>query len=293
MKGTSWTFTTNVKFNEKTTISLSIPNEQVKLWWPNGHGDQPLYELVVSSNNQLMDSRLIGFRTVELVQNNYTDGIKGLSFFFRINSRPIFVKGSNWIPSDAFQERVTDEKLERLLMSAKLAGMNMLRVWGGGVYERDSFYEIADRLGIMLWHDFMFACSLYVDLHLSFLITQTNICMKILFRYPVNDEFLLNVRTEILYQVQRLQSHPSIAIWAGNNENEGLVESVTRSLPPAEQEAAKNDYRKLYIGTIMTAVIEIDPHGSRPFVGSSPSNGIESAQENYTAKSPNDSLFGR
>ncbi len=151
-----------MKFSEKITISLSIPNDQAQLWWPNGHGDQPLYELAVSSNNQLMDSRVIGFRTVELVQNNYTAGIKGLSFYFRINSRPIFVKGSNWIPPDAFQERVTDEKLERLLMSAKLAGMNMLRIWGGGIYERDSFYEMADRLGIMLWHDFMFAGNLYV-----------------------------------------------------------------------------------------------------------------------------------
>ena len=167
LKGTSWSNTTDVQFSEKLTISLSIPNDQVKLWWPNGHGDQPLYELSVSSNNQLMDSRLIGFRTVELIQHNYTNGINGLSFYFQINSRPIFVKGSNWIPSDAFQERVSDEKLERLLMSAKLAGMNMLRIWGGGIYERDSFYEMADRLGIMLWHDFMFACSLYVYLHIS------------------------------------------------------------------------------------------------------------------------------
>jgi beta-mannosidase len=82
--------------------------------------------------------------------------------YFQINSRPIFVKGSNWFLSDPFQERVTDEKHERLLMSAKLAGMNMLRIWGCGIYERDSFYEMVDRLGIMLWHDFMFASNLYV-----------------------------------------------------------------------------------------------------------------------------------
>ncbi len=162
LQNTSWSFNTNIKFNQKTTITLSIPNEHVLLWWPNGHGDQPLYELVVSSNNQQIDSRLIGFRTVELVQDTYGTGINGSSFYFRINSRPIFVKGSNWIPSDAFQERVSNEKLERLLTSARLVGMNMLRIWGGGIYERDYFYEIADRLGIMLWHDFMFACSLYV-----------------------------------------------------------------------------------------------------------------------------------
>lgn len=121
-----------------------------------------MHQLVLRSNNQQIGSRLIGFRTVELVQESYGPKINGTSFYFRINSQPIFVKGSNWIPPDAFQERVTDERLERLLMSAKIAGINMLRVWGGGIYERDSFYEMADRLGIMLWHDFMFACSLYV-----------------------------------------------------------------------------------------------------------------------------------
>lgn len=161
LKNTSWTFSTNVTFVQKITVTLSIPNEYVLLWWPNGHGDQPLYELVVSRNDQTIGSRLIGFRTVQLVQDSYESGINGASFYFRINSRPVFVKGSNWIPSDAFQERVTNEKLERLLISARLAGMNMLRIWGGGIYERDYFYEIADRLGIMLWHDFMFAGSLY------------------------------------------------------------------------------------------------------------------------------------
>jgi beta-mannosidase len=141
-------------------ISLSISDDHVLLWWPNGFGDQPLYNLTVSNQGKVIDSRLVGFRTVELVENGYGPKINGTSFYFAINSRPIFIKGSNWIPSDAFQERVSDEKLERLLGSAKLAHMNMLRVWGGGIYERDSFYEIADRLGIMLWHDFMFACSL-------------------------------------------------------------------------------------------------------------------------------------
>ncbi len=95
-----------------------------------------------------------------------------------------------------------------------------------------------------------------------------------------------------MYQVQRLQSHPSIVLWAGNNENEAILADYTRSLPPAEQEALRNDYRKLYIDTVMAAVIEIDPSGSRPFVPSSPSNGIESARENYTAKNPQDQLFG-
>ena len=116
--------------------------------------------------------------------------------------------------------------------------------------------------------------------------------LSIEFSYPVDDAFLSNVRKEVLYQVQRLQSHPSIVLWAGNNENEGALAGYIRPLPPAEQEALKDDYRKLYIRTVMVAVIEIDPKGSRPFVPSSPSNGIESARENYTAKNPQDPLYG-
>ncbi len=93
-----------------------------------------------------------------------------------------------------------------------------------------------------------------------------------------------NVRKEVLYQVQRLQSHPSIVLWAGNNENEMTVAYFSSIVPPEEGEGLRNDYRKLYIGTVMAAVAELDPNGSRPFVPSSPSNGIESARENYTAK---------
>ncbi len=95
-----------------------------------------------------------------------------------------------------------------------------------------------------------------------------------------------------MYQVQRLQSHPSIVLWAGNNENEISLAYFASIVPPAEGEALRDDYRKLYIHTVMNAVAEIDPNGSRPFVPSSPSNGIESARENYTAKNPQDPLFG-
>ena len=117
---------------------------------------------MVRFNDEELDSRYLGFRTVELVETNYSLSMNGSSFYFRINGRPIFIKGSNWIPPDAFQERVSNDKLERLLSSVHLSGMNMLRVWGGGIYQRDYFYELTDRLGIMLWHDFMFACALYV-----------------------------------------------------------------------------------------------------------------------------------
>ena len=160
LENTAFTYSTNITFNHNVSVSLLIPNSTVQLWWPNGYGDQTLYNLSVYNAGQRVGSRSIGFRTVELAQHSYGPNIKGLSFYFVINGHPIFVKGSNWVPPDAFQERVSDERLRRLLLSAQLANMNMLRIWGGGIYERDSFYDMADRLGIMLWHDFMFACSL-------------------------------------------------------------------------------------------------------------------------------------
>jgi beta-mannosidase len=160
LESTAWSYATSPAFNHTLTVSLTIPDSQVSRWWPNGFGNQPLYNLTVSNNDQLIGRRVIGFRTVELIQESYGGGIAGNSFYFLINSKPIYVKGSNWIPADAFQERITNQTYERLLRSAQVANMNMLRVWGGGIYEHQVFYELADQLGIMLWHDFMFACSL-------------------------------------------------------------------------------------------------------------------------------------
>lgn len=160
LENTTWSYETVAPFANNVSLTIKIPDTAVQRWWPNGYGNQPLYQLSVSNKGVAIGSRLIGFRTVELIQHEYGSPINGTSFYFAINSKPIFIKGSNWIPSDSFQERVSDEKLQRLLVSAQLANMNMLRIWGGGIYERDSFYEMADRLGIMLWHDFMFACSL-------------------------------------------------------------------------------------------------------------------------------------
>ena len=160
LENTSFIYETNITFSYNMSISLLIPDENIQLWWPNGHGQQMLYTFSVYNQGQVVGSRLIGFRTVELIQHDYGPTIDGTSFYFLINYQQVFIKGSNWIPPDTFQERVTDEKLERLLYSAKLANMNMIRVSGVGIYERDSFYEIADRLGIMIWHDFMFGCAL-------------------------------------------------------------------------------------------------------------------------------------
>jgi len=260
----------NTTISSKLNVSLFIPDDQVELWWPNGYGDQIVYNLTIYHQDQCIGSRQIGFRTVHLIQHDYGSTINGTSFYFLINYRAIFIKGSNWIPPDAFQERVDDDKLERLLRSAQLANINMLRIWGGGIYERDSFYDLADRLGIMLWHDFMFACSLY----------------------PVNEEFLDQVKNEVIYQVKRLQSHPSIVLWAGNNENEEAIAQNWYGVPPEKINQRKDDYRQLYVKTIMKTVQDIDGGTNRPFVTSSPSNGLETIGEDYIATDPNDFRYG-
>ncbi|CAG2180030.1 unnamed protein product [Oppiella nova] len=141
--------------------------------------------------------------------------------------------------------------------------MNMMRVWGGGVYESDLFYQLADEYGIMIWQDFMFACELS----------------------PATPEFLDSVKTEVIQQVRRLQHHPSIAIWAGNNENELFIAVWWHDRPEYYP-----NYRKLYVDTI-GKVLSVEDK-TRPYVSSSPSNGLESITENYTAKDPQDKRYG-
>lgn len=259
--------------NNKATLNISIPEAvTIHEWWPNGYGNQTLYDLFIfftdafgTMNNKKIR---IGFRTVEVVQD-YVSVNKSLgrSFYFRINGQPIFLKGSNWIPADAFLERVTRDRVYNYLKSAADVHMNTMRVWGGGIYEFDMFYEIADELGIMLWHDFMFACAMY----------------------PTDDEFLASVSEEVRHQVRRMKHHPSIIVLSGNNENEkalrqdwyGTDINFTRY---------KNDYLKLYKDTIYNIVLEEDT--SRPFLASSPSNGIQSQQEGWVAKQPWSTLYG-
>lgn len=213
-----------------------------------------------------------GFRTVELIQEPITRGNldDGLTFNFRINGVDLFAMGSNWIPSSVLPENSHDiEYIRYLLQSAKDANMNMLRVWGGGIYESDEFYRLADELGIMIWHDFMFACALY----------------------PVDDNFLASVRLEIEQQVQRLQYHPSIVLWAGNNENEMAIAGPWWPEVMVWNKKMRENYAKLYTETIRPIVQILDP--TRPYVESSPSNGYMSeSQPNSISRHPNDNKYG-
>ncbi|MGC9346893.1 MAG: beta-mannosidase [Anaerolineae bacterium] len=170
-----------------------------QLWWPNGYGPQPLYQVHVSlyEGEILRDERdlQIGLRKLELLQEQ--DDF-GTSFTFVVNDVPIFAKGANWIPADSFPTRLTAARLEHLIRSAAEANMNMLRVWGGGLYEDDLFYDLCDQYGLLIWQDFIFSCSVY----------------------PADEAFLDDVRDEIIYNIRRLRHHPSMALWCGNNEME-------------------------------------------------------------------------
>ena len=209
-----------------------------KLWWPNGMGDQPLYCVVVDlldADDHLLDNavRRIGLRTLELQREKDR---WGESFRFAVNGVPFFAKGANWIPADAFAARVGLGDYEALLRSAAAAHMNMLRVWGGGVYESEDFYDLCDELGLCIWQDFMFACS----------------------TYPAYDRaFLRSVRAEAEHQVRRLRHHACIALWCGNNELEqGLVGDRWSVQPPR---MSWRDYAKLFDRLLPQVVRRNDP----------------------------------
>ncbi|XP_066535058.1 beta-mannosidase isoform X2 [Hoplias malabaricus] len=255
-----------------TSFVLQISqNITVDLWWPFGHGQQPLKELFINismeGGEKLHAKRMIAFRTVELVQDPIPDST-GLSFYLRINGQPIFLKGSNWIPAHAFQDQVTADRLAQLLISAQMANMNVLRVWGGGIYEQDLFYSLCDQLGIMVWQDFMFACALY----------------------PTEQGFIQSVREEVTQQVRRLKSHPSVILWSGNNENEAAIAANWFFIAPDERPRYLKDYVHLYVDNIREIVLQAD--STRPFLASSPTNGVESVKEGWVAKNPYDPNYG-
>ena len=254
---------------DRWTAELRVEKKFVETWWPNGYGDQRLYDLrVVIEDGDLnvvddKHHRRVGFRTVELVQEPLS---QGLSFYFKVNGKPIFMKGSNWIPANVLGKYNKNDYLD-LLWSAKEAHMNMLRVWGGGIYEYDQFYNLADELGILIWQDFMFACAMY----------------------PATSSALESVRAEVVSQVRRLQFHASIALWAGNNENEAALRGNWFGTDERFAEY-KADYIRLYVDTVREVVREEDP--GRGFLVSSPSNGLASEQEDYIASNPYSSLYG-
>ena len=188
---------------------------------------------------------------------------------FQVNNFPVFLKGTNWIPADSFLANVTEQRLQYYFHSMAEVGMNSLRVWGGGVYESDAFYELADRFGFLIWQDFMFAVALY----------------------PADESFLHNVRLEVQDFLWRAGHHASIAVLAGNNENElGLQNAWFHPDHPSSHAQYKDDYLRLYNTTIWGSVNA--SHFPGPFVLSSPSNGVQTIAEGGVAANAGSFFFG-
>ncbi len=232
------------------TALLSMVVEKPTLWWPIGYGPQVLYQAEVDlvSDSRVLDTRSyrVGFRTIDLRQERDQ---WGKSFTFIVNGVPVFAKGSNWIPADSFPTRLTDERLENLIRSAALANQNMLRVWGGGFYEDDRFYDLCDRYGILVWQDMVFACRIY-PLH--------------------EQEFLENVKEEVRQNVRRLRHHASLALWCGNNEMEQGWESWGWNRP--EWKDLKEAYYWFFYHTLPAWIAAEDP--DRAYWPSSPSSNL-------------------
>ncbi|HEX2948615.1 MAG TPA: glycoside hydrolase family 2 protein [Armatimonadota bacterium] len=227
-----------VHFTGKTADAQLVVTDP-QLWWPNGMGSQPLYDVrveLLSDTGETLDTdaKRIGLRT--LVLDRHPDEW-GESFQFAVNGVPFFAKGANWIPADSFATRLTRDDYARLIKDAAAANMNMLRAWGGGIYEDDAFFEICDENGICVWQDFIFACA----------------------TYPTFDEaFITNISAEFRDNIKRLRHHPCIALWCGNNELEqGLVgEGWT------DTQMSWEDYSKLFDNILPQIVHELDPERS-------------------------------
>ncbi len=182
----------------QTSVMITVEVADAELWWPVGYGDQALYPVVITLGDddrprQQWRGR-IGFRTVEV---STAPDRAGSEFVILVNGVRVFVKGANWIPDDALITRVTRESCRNSIMDARDAGMNLLRVWGGGFYESDDFYDLCDELGLLVWQDFLFACAAYAE------------------EEPLASE----VEAEAREAITRLSRHASLALWNGNNEN--------------------------------------------------------------------------
>jgi beta-mannosidase len=225
-----------------------------KRWWPNGMGAQNLYDLGYqvwfAARKEGEGSQKIGLRTVELVQRE--DSI-GKTFFFKVNGRAVFSKGANYVPMDVFPARITDSSYISLITQVKDANMNMLRVWGGGVYPSDKFYELCDENGIMVWQDFMFACAMV----------------------PGSSDFKNTVRDEVIQTIVRLRQHPSLVLWCGNNEidegwkNWGWQKQYGYS--PEDSNQVYRYYKNIFHDMIPYNVDIFDT--LRPYITSSPKLG--------------------
>ena len=235
-------------------ISLIVPMRNPQLWWPNEMGEQSLYdfEVVLKKGDRVLDTKRFktGIRTFEMVDE--PDSI-GRAFYFKVNGVPMYAKGANYVPEEMIETWINADNTLSLLRQAKDTHFNMLRVWGGGIYPSDDFFNICDSLGILVWQDFMYAGTMY----------------------PYDEAFLKNAEIEAVEQVRRLASHPSLALWCGGNEiSEGYYNwGWQKSLNWSEEDdkTIKAGYDQLFETILPEAVSLYD--GTRPYWPSSPSKG--------------------
>ena len=236
------------------TLTIPFSIENPSLWWTAGLGEPHLYSLDIDlySGNRKIDGRSqrIGVRDIQLVQE--PDEI-GRSFRFELNGVPVFMKGANYIPSHTITPMVTPEVYSRVIADAVAANMNMLRVWGGAIYEEDLFYDLCDENGILIWQDFMFACALM----------------------PADEQHWDNIRKEAEYNVRRLRNHPSMALWCGNNENLTAWHhwGWKEAYPDSISQVLWNGYDKIFHQILRQAVAE--HHPELTYWSSSPSSYID------------------
>jgi len=236
--------------------SIEIPFDIINplLWMPNGAGKANLYTLkttIVKENRTIESSEnTIGLRTIALITEK--DSI-GESFYFKVNGKPLFVKGANYIPSNSFPSQTTKETYEKIIKDAAEANMNMIRVWGGGIYENDEFYDLCDKYGIMVWQDFMFAGSMY----------------------PGDSIFVENVSQEAIDNIKRLRNHACIALWCGNNEVDEAWHNWgwQKQLNYTTADSAKiwHDYLKIFKDILPSSINQHD--AGRAYVSTSPRKG--------------------
>lgn len=232
----------------KNRICLPLVIDQPHLWMPNGWGEPALYDftasVTVNGREVASQKEQIGLRSIRVAKEKDKDGE---SFYFEVNGKPLFAKGSNMIPNDALLPNVTPERYARLLEDVQKSNMNMIRVWGGGIYEDDKFYEEADKRGILIWQDFLFACT----------------------TYPHDPTFLKRVAEEAEYNIKRLRNHASLAMWCGNNEiYEGMrYWGWKEKYTPEIYAEMTRGYDVLFRQLLPSLVKELDPdrfymHGS-------------------------------
>lgn len=189
-----------------TSVSITTP----KLWWPNGQGEQHLYTAkarLVSSSSTTIDTvdTKFGVRTIELIQRPLTSA-PGTTFMFRVNGRDIYIQGGNWIPADMVLPAITREQYFDWVRLAREGHLNMIRVWGGGIYESEDFLDACDELGLLVWHDYALACG----------------------DYPVHDEFVASVAAEVQVQTKRLRNRACLALLCGGNEDFMFADLLTK-----------------------------------------------------------------